>query len=175
MKELLLLRHAKSSWDEPGLSDAERPLAPRGRRAAPRMGRELAQRGWLPDLVLVSPARRAQQTWRLVSSALKGPAPAIGDGSGLYMATPGQLLAALHKVPEEAGRVLVVGHNPGMEDFASLLAGNGSGEDALERMREKYPTAALARFAFDGRWDALAFGGARLLHFMKPKDFSASA
>ncbi|MFC5585479.1 SixA phosphatase family protein [Nitratireductor kimnyeongensis] len=70
MKELLLLRHAKSSWDDPSLADIERPLAPRGRRAAPLMGREILRRGWSPDYVLVSPARRAQQTWRLVAAEI---------------------------------------------------------------------------------------------------------
>ncbi|WP_349365419.1 MAG: histidine phosphatase family protein [Nitratireductor rhodophyticola] len=172
MKELLLLRHAKSSWDDPSLADVERPLAPRGRRAAPRMGRELARRGWLPDRVLVSPARRAQQTWRFVAAEIGRMELAPGSGEGLYMAAPEQLLAALQKIPEKAARVLLVGHNPGMEDFASRLAGDGSEEDALERMREKFPTAAVARFAFDGRWDALSFGQARLLDFLKPRDFN---
>jgi len=87
------------------------------------------------------------------------------------MATPEQLLRAVHKAPPEAGRVVLVGHNPGMEAFASLLAGRGSEEDALERLHEKFPTAAVARFAFDGGWDALSFGQARLLDFLKPRDF----
>lgn len=172
MKELLLLRHAKSSWDEPGMSDIERPLAPRGRRAAPLMGRELMKRGWLPDRVLVSPARRAQQTWRLVAAELGGAEPDLGRGEGLYMASPDELLAALRSTSRTAKRVLLVGHNPGMEDFASRLAGAGSEEDALERMREKFPTAALARFTIEGEWNALAFGAGRLLDFLKPKDFS---
>ncbi|MAS15068.1 MAG: histidine phosphatase [Nitratireductor sp.] len=172
MKELLLLRHAKSSWEDPGLSDVARPLASRGRRAAPLMGRELVRRGWLPDRVLVSPARRAQQTWRLVASELVGAEPDLGSGEGLYMAAPEHLLTVLQEVPEQVRRVLLVGHNPGMQDFAIRLAGPGSEVDALERMRQKFPTAAIARFGFEEEWAGLALGGARLLDFIKPKDFS---
>ncbi|MFC5585480.1 SixA phosphatase family protein [Nitratireductor kimnyeongensis] len=87
------------------------------------------------------------------------------------MAAPEHLLGVLQAVPEAARRVLLVGHNPGMEDFANRLAGPDSKEDALERMRQKFPTAAIARFSLGGPWHALEFGAARLQDFLKPKDF----
>ncbi|MCR4269116.1 histidine phosphatase family protein [Nitratireductor sp. ZSWI3] len=172
MKELILLRHAKSSWDDPALGDFERPLAPRGRRAAPLMGREIARRGWQPDRVLVSAARRARQTWRLVAGELGLESEAAAYDEALYMASADRLLAAVRKTPEAAARLLLVGHNPGLEALAAGLAGPGSDEAALDGMGRKFPTAALAHFTFDGAWADLGFGGACLSHFLKPKDFS---
>lgn len=170
MKELLLLRHAKSSWDEPGLEDSERPLAKRGRRAAPVMAQAIAARGWLPDAALVSPARRTRQTWKIVAKGLGEAAPEAEFVETLYMGSAEQLLAALHRAPAGASRVVLVGHNPGLEDLAGALAGPASDEAALSRMKAKFPTAALARFTLQGEWAALAFGAAALTHFLRPKD-----
>jgi phosphohistidine phosphatase len=169
MKTLLLLRHAKSSWDDTGLADFDRPLAPRGLKAAPRMGRELAWRGWLPDAVLVSPALRTRQTWELVAAELSDP-PAAQFAKGIYDASADRLLAEIRKTPGTADNLLVIGHNPGLEDFAGQLAADSSDAAALARLREKFPTAALARFVFDGVWDQLHTGAARLAHLLRPKD-----
>lgn len=169
MKHLLLLRHAKSSRDDASLADFERPLAARGREAAPRIGRELARRGWLPDAALVSPALRTRQTWDLVAAELPA-RPAAAFPATLYEAAGETLLAAIRQTPAEVEDLILVGHNPGMEDLADALAGSGSAAKALARMREKFPTGALARFAFDGTWAGLDAGSARLSHFIAPKD-----
>jgi phosphohistidine phosphatase len=169
MKRLLLLRHAKSSWDDPALADFDRPLAPRGRKAAPRMGRELAARSWLPQLALVSPAARTRETWELVAAALPGSVPADFPDT-LYDATAEDVLSEIQRTPKAMKTLLILGHNPGLEDLAKRLAGANSEARALQRLREKFPTAALARFDLDGKWTELGFGGARLTHFLRPRD-----
>lgn len=169
-RQLLLLRHAKSSWDAHTLSDFDRPLAPRGEKAAPRIGAEIARRGWLPDLALVSPAIRTRETWRLVSSGWPSPAPPAAFPEELYEATADELLAEARSAPAKITALLIVGHNPGLEEFARRLAGPGSDEKALRSLTEKFPTAGLARFEFAGPWDGLDFGTARLTHFLKPGD-----
>lgn len=169
MKRLLLLRHAKSSWDDPALDDFDRPLAPRGRKAAPRMGRELAARKWLPELVLASPAARTRETWELIAAELPGLVPADFSDT-LYDATAENILSEIQRTPKAVKTLLVLGHNPGLENLARQLAGGNSEAKALQRLRKKFPTAALARFEFDGKWAELGYGGARLTHFLRPKD-----
>jgi phosphohistidine phosphatase len=166
-RQLLVLRHAKSSWDDPKLADFDRPLGPRGLKTAPLMGRELARRGWVPDLALVSPALRTRDTWRLVSAELPKSAPA-DFALALYAAAAADILAKVRQA--KAGSLLVLGHNPGLEDFARRLAGPGSDAGALQKLEQKFPTAALARFDVDGDWAHLGFGGARLTHCLWPKD-----
>jgi len=173
VKELLLLRHAKSSWDDPAIEDFGRALALRGRKAAPLVGRELAARGWIPEKVLVSSALRTRQTWDLVRLELGNSAPPVEDSRILYMAPAAQILAVLRVVPSEISSVLLIGHNPGLEDLARRLAGPGSDEAALARLARKYPTAALARFVHEGSWSTLDFAGPRLTHFLRPKDIGA--
>ncbi len=167
--KLLLLRHGKSSWDDPALADFDRPLAPRGRKAAERMGRELAARNWLPQLALVSPAVRTRDTWELVAAALSGSVSADFPDS-LYDATAEDVLSEIQRTPNAVKTLLILGHNPGLEDLARQLAGDNSEKKALQRLREKFPTAALARFDFDGKWAELGFGRARLTHCLRPKD-----
>ena len=169
MKTLLLLRHAKSSWDDSSLDDFDRPLADRGRKAAPRMGKEIMARGWLPDAILASPAKRTRQTWALVAAELPGTAKAVFP-KALYMAAPEQLLQKIRKVATRKTTLLLIGHNPEMEELAAQLAGPGSDSSALARMSEKFPTAALARFTFDGKWKILTSAKALLTHFVRPKD-----
>lgn len=133
------------------------------------MGRQIARHGWHPDLVLVSPAKRARQTWELASAGCTEP-PGAHFESGLYMAGVSRLLGLLHQVPDSADCVLVIGHNPGMEELARSLAGPESKAKPLRQMSSKFPTAALARFTFEGSWSALGPGGARLTHFIRPRD-----
>jgi phosphohistidine phosphatase len=169
MKRLLLLRHAKSSWDDPSLVDFDRPLAPRGRKAAERMGREIAARNWLPQLALVSPAARTRETWEVVAAALPGSVSADFPDT-LYDATAGDLLSEIQRTPKAVKTLLILGHNPGLEDFARQLAGDNFEAKALRRLHEKFPTAALARFDFDGKWAENGFSGARLTHCLRPRD-----
>ena len=115
MLELLLLRHAKSRWDEPGVDDHDRDLAPRGLKAAQRMGELLAAEDLLPDLVLCSTARRAMHTWQLVATAA-GAAPPVRFDSRLYLAAPATMIAVARESGGTAGRLMLVGHDPGMHD-----------------------------------------------------------
>lgn len=169
-RTLLLLRHAKSSWDDPASEDIDRPLAKRGRDAAPRMGREMARRGWIPDTALVSSALRTRQTWELVASELPAAVPTVFDGT-IYEAPGDRILDAIRKSLDEAKTLLVIGHNPGFEQLALRLASPTSDSDALVRLRQKFPTAALAIFTFDGEWRGLT--AARLEAFVTPKDLNS--
>ncbi|MEP9371158.1 histidine phosphatase family protein [Mesorhizobium sp. KR1-2] len=170
-KELLLLRHAKSSWDDPAQADIDRPLAPRGRRDAPRIGRAIRKNGWRPKMALVSPAARTRETWQLAAAEMKhAPKPTFRDA--LYEAAPGQLLAELHGTPESVNSLLMLGHNPGLQDFILRLAGEGSDGEALERLHNKFPTCGLARLELEGPWKKLGFGMARLTHCLRLKDFA---
>lgn len=173
MRQLLLLRHAKSDWSDGSLADIDRPLAPRGEKAAPLMGGEIARRGWQPELALVSPAQRTRATWALVAPWLDDPPAAIFP-ERLYMANTADLMALVREAPWQVETLLIVGHNPGLEDFAMLLAGHDSKADALDLMRRKYPTGALACFELDGDWRDLAPGSARLTQFLRPKDLKTS-
>jgi len=169
MKTLLLLRHGKSSWDDTSLADFDRPLARRGVKAAKRMGREMARRGWLPQRAVVSSAVRTRETWHLVAAEL--PVAAEFEANPrLYDATSTQLLDVIQQTTETVRTLVVVGHNPGLEDLAHGLAGDDSDRAALDTVAEKFPTAALARFEFDGSWHALRLGGARLSHCLLPRD-----
>jgi len=169
MKTVLLLRHAKSSWDQPHLEDFERPLAARGRKAAPRIGRYLAREDLIPDRVLCSAAVRAVETWELVSEALATPVPTEFLDE-IYHAAPGDLLDLIRALPQAEESVLLVGHNPTFEILASRLAGSGE-EEALRALAAKYPTAALAVLDFRVRkWAELGAGLGHLRGFIRPKE-----
>ncbi len=169
MRTLLLMRHAKSSWDEPELADLDRPLAPRGRKAAPLVARYLALHGLIPDLVLGSPALRVHETWALMAPIL-GDKVACKTLKSLYEGTPGRLLAALRGVKGEVRTLMLIGHNPALGALAQSLAGAGS-EKALERVRTNFPTAGLAVLGFEiERWAELAAGAGRLEELVRPKD-----
>lgn len=168
-KELLLFRHAKSSRDDPDFDDFDRPLAERGVKDAPLMGRELAARGWIPQLALVSPAARTTETWKLASAGMNPP-PKVRSPESLYLATSSRILSEIAKTPETVERLVVVGHNPGMEELSRMLAGQRSDAAARRLVDEKFPTGALARFTFSGEWKDLAAGGTALTHFLRPKD-----
>jgi phosphohistidine phosphatase len=166
-RRLYLLRHAKSSWTDPRLDDHARPLAPRGERAVRRLRRHLADRpDDLPELVLCSSARRTTMT--LDGIAL----PASVDRrieDGLYAASSGRLLERLRGVADEVSRVMVIGHNPGLEDLALLLV-EGTDDEASRRMATKFPTGALATLTFAGAWADLAPGTVTLESFVVPQD-----
>lgn len=169
MKRLLLLRHAKSSRNDPSLADFERPLAPRGVKAAPRMGRELVARDWLPERALVSPAVRTHATWDLLIGEWPD-RPSAEFPETLYDASAEEILAELRGAPETVSTLLVIGHNPGLQDLADRIAANTSDQKALARLREKFPTTGLVRLVFEGKWRDLDFAGARLTHCLSPRD-----
>jgi phosphohistidine phosphatase len=165
LRRLVVLRHAKSDW--PDVPDHERPLAARGRRDAPAVGRWLRAEHCVPDRVLCSTALRARETWELVSAELGAPVDPVYD-ERLYDADVPQLLILAHELPDSDATALIVGHNPGMEALVATLAGTAEG-DALDRVRTKFPTAAVAVLAFTGPWHTLAAGAARLTHFATPR------
>jgi len=166
MPRLYLLRHAKSSWDEPGLDDRSRPLTARGRKAARLAARYIEMQAIAPDLVLCSPAQRCQETLEPLRAAFAGPVQ-IDVEEELYGAGSGDLLRRLRKVPPETGSVMVIGHNPAIHELAVMLA---RGTDDLVRLRDKYPTAALATLSFTGDWKDLGETAAVLEEFVVPRE-----
>ena len=162
---LYLLRHAKSSWDDAALADHDRPLAPRGRRAAKKMAKHVHDMGVQPALVLCSSARRARDTLKRIRATLpKGTEVRIEDR--LYGASDQNLLDRLREIRAEVPSVMLVGHNPGLEDLAILLAA----PESRTRLEEKFPTGALATLAIPGAgWTALQGGTAELVDFVVPK------
>ena len=169
MKTLLLLRHAKSSWDDPSLKDYDRPLALRGERAAPVMGAYMHEEDLIPDVVLCSPALRARQTWDAVESVLDMDIP-IQFLDELYHATATMTHRMIQRISPNVETVLLVGHNPGFADVARWLVSEGDPEER-ERMRQKFPTAGLAVIDFDvASWDDVDEGSGTLRLFIRPKD-----
>ena len=163
MKRLYLLRHAKSSWKDSSLADHDRPLAGRGRRASKAMARHLRDEGISPDLVLCSSARRARETLDRIESALDSPTVVVEPE--LYGASGRALLDRLRRVPDSAESVMLIGHNPAMQDLALDLAPGAS------ELAEKFPTGALATLTFAGStWGELDSGGAELVALVKPRD-----
>ncbi len=160
MKELLILRHAKSSWDTAAIDDFERPLAARGEKEAPRIGEYLAAIEHLPDAIVSSQARRATQTAQKVAEAagFKGD---IAFEPRIYLADPDTLLEVVASLPEPAARVMLVGHNPGFEELVTVLCG------AAVRL----PTAALACIELPAadRWVDVDRDSGVLLWLVSPK------
>ena len=155
-RTLILLRHAKSDWsgDE---RDSLRPLAERGRRQAPEAGRWLAANADAIDLALVSSATRAQQTWHLASAELAAPPP-VQIEERAYAATAGELLDLVRELPAEVGTAVVVGHNPGLEDLATMLASRSV----------EMPTSALAVISWTGEWESAGTVDASLMASGRP-------
>lgn len=146
MLRLWLLRHAKSAWDDPELDDFARPLSPRGRKACRHIGRHMGERGIAPDLVLCSPATRTRQTWERIEKRIGGKAK-VRFESSLYLAEVPSLLALVRAAPKACHELMLIGHNPGLEELALQLAGTSAG-DSASRLADKYPTGALAELAF---------------------------
>ncbi|EDP66269.1 hypothetical protein BAL199_25019 [alpha proteobacterium BAL199] len=169
MLTLHLLRHAKSSWDDLGIRDHDRPLSDRGERAAVAMAAYLRQEGITPDLVLCSTARRTVDTLAALRSALPK-AVRTKITRDLYEVGSEALLDRLRGVSDEVGVLMVVGHNPGLEDLATRLAGDGSESGARKALNRKFPTGAVATLEADGAWGALDWGGAKLTRFVTPKE-----
>jgi phosphohistidine phosphatase len=169
MPRLLLLRHAKSSWSEPGKPDRERPLAPRGRQAAERMAQEMIARDLKPDRILCSPARRTGETLAALLPHLPKPVDlqlieALYEAAGDYRKT-----IALHG--GDAACLLVVGHNPAIHATAVELIGSAD-KKSITDIVSKYPTGALAVVDFTGPWANIRSGGGRLSAFIRPRDLA---
>ena len=163
---LMLLRHAKAERGAPGTRDRDRELAPRGLKDAPRMGAYMARHKLIPDLALVSPARRTRQTWDGVAPAF--PTLPVTFEDELYESGPETVLAAIREVGADVATLLVVGHNPGLHQTARLLIASGDVE-ACERLNEGLPTSGLAVIDFAlGEWEKLHPHSGRLERFVTP-------
>lgn len=174
MKTVILLRHAKSSWSDPALADHDRPLNDRGRGAAPAMGEWLLRRDLVPDLVVCSSAVRARETVERMAAAVPGlPKPVIEPR--LYHAEPGAMLDILREQPDGFGRVMFVGHQPGLSAFARVLAG-GRIRPGCSRAFEHFPTAGVAVLTAElDAWGAFAPHCATFREFAKPREVMDSA
>lgn len=161
MKTLLLLRHAKSSWDDPSLSDFDRPLAPRGRRDAPRVGAALRERGPAPEVILSSPAARTRETIAAVTRAARLAAtPEFRED--IYAASSAELIRIVRALPTASRCAMLVGHNPGLEDLVGRLTGSTD---------ERMPTCALACIEFrNDSWADVEDDGGRLAWLLRPKE-----
>jgi phosphohistidine phosphatase len=169
VKTLTLLRHAKSGWDDPVTRDFDRPLNPKGRRAAALVGRHMRELGLSFDHVVASPAVRVGETLDEVRGGY-GHTPEPALDRRIYLASSATLLDVVRELPGDAARALMIGHNPGLEDLVLMLVPEGTGplRDAAE---EKYPTATLAEIEFDiDDWGSVAQGCGRLTRFIRPRD-----
>ena len=181
MQQLLLLRHAKSSWDDPAQSDHARPLNARGRAAAHRLRATLRDLGLLPDVVLVSSARRTLQT--LEALAPWDETPIIEPMDGLYLAETRKLFDIIRGVSETVRSLMLVGHNPGLHEFAISLTGINQPKTKSEapssavvgRLALDFPAGALAEFTVAGPWRELGAGSGRLVRFVCPRDLAEAA
>jgi len=161
MLRLILLRHGKSSWDDPALDDYHRPLAPRGLRNVPEMGRRLARRGQLPDLIISSTAVRALSTARAIAREISYREDRIVEAPDLYLASPQRMLEVLRETPSPTRAIMLVGHNPGLTELANMLD-----DVRLDNM----PTAGMLCVEFDASgWAGIDPAKARFAWFDYPK------
>jgi phosphohistidine phosphatase len=168
VKTLTLLRHAKSGWDDTVPRDFDRPLNPKGRRAAAMIGRHLRSLGVGFDHVSASPAVRVEETLGEVQTGL-GTALAPAFDRRIYLASAETLLDIVHDLPAEAERVLLVGHNPGLEELVLMLV-PGCTDCLRGEVEQKYPTASVAEMTLPGEWSDAASGTATLTRFIRPRD-----
>jgi phosphohistidine phosphatase len=173
MLRLMLLRHAKSSCSSPGMQDAARPLNGRGEAAARLMGGYMARHSLVPDRVLCSPARRTRESWAGIAAKWPADMDVVFD-QRLYEATPQTVLSIVRDQDDAARTLLVIGHNPGLQEAAELLIAAGDVE-LRERLREKFPTAALAVIDFTiDKWSSIHERSGRLDRYITPRSIAAA-
>ena len=169
-KRLYVLRHAKSSWDNPGLDDHERPLAPRGQRACAGMAEHIRSAEIAPDVVLCSTARRTRETLEGVNP----PGKRLIEAE-LYSASTQDLVDRLHQLSDDVSSAMLIGHNPSMQMLVLRLARRGDDEPERDAIERKFPTGALATLTFECSWSELGPGSARLTAFVKPKELDGKS
>lgn len=174
MRRLFLLRHAKSSWQDDGQDDFDRPLNARGRKAAPVTAAFLQRNGLFPDLVLCSTACRTRETLALTLPFLEGEATILLEDR-LYLASAAKLFNRLREADDRFGAVMIVAHNPGLQDLALMLAASGA-EDDMTLIETKFPTGALAQIDFAAEsWSAVARRTGTLTRFVTPRVLAGDA
>jgi phosphohistidine phosphatase len=167
VKSLTLLRHAKSDWADPAMTDFERPLNARGKSAARMIGTCLRESGASFDLVLCSPAARAVETLERVAETY-GPGLRPRHDERIYLASPSTLLELVRAVPDDVARLLIVGHNPGMEQLSLLLSAES---DQRARVQDKFPTGGLVEIDFaSDRWAEVDEGSGTIRRFIVPRE-----
>jgi phosphohistidine phosphatase len=173
LKTLTLLRHAKSGWDDPVTRDFDRPLNAKGKRAAQTVGRHLRALDLAFDHVVASPAIRVGETLDAVTAGYGRTLAPMWERR-IYLASSATLLDVVHELPADAERVLMVGHNPGLEDLVMMLVPQTA--DGLRALvEEKYPTATLAELTLAAdTWNGVASGGATLTRYIRPRDLDAT-
>jgi len=163
LRELILLRHAKSDWKDDSQADLDRPLSDKGKKNAQKVGKWILQNNLIPDLILTSPAKRAQQTLRRICSECGSQTIVVDELYNANLETLKQILANAPQVE----RLMIVGHNPGLERLFNFLQQN-----IEERESHLFPTASLAHFVLPAKWTQLHSGDGRLIHFIRPKEIS---
>ncbi len=171
MRRLLLLRHAKAAQDT-GEGDHARALTDRGRQDAVHMGHAMDTRGYIPNLALCSTSRRTTETWELIGPEL-AKSPEVKFTKDLYLASPKSIVGQIQHTKDDVKSVLLIGHNPGIEECAVRLARkpvSKAESQHLDTLREKFPTCALAVLDFDVESWSDVTGGGILLEFIRPRD-----
>jgi len=166
-RHLVLVRHAKSAWDDPSLSDHDRPLAPRGTKALPRLRDHLARATRPAELVLCSSSRRTVDTFDGIRSAVS-PRARVEMDRAIYDADADTLLAQLHHVDDDIAWAMLIGHNPAIQQLAVFLVGAGD-TDTRAQLCAKLPTGSAVSLSFDGGWGGLGAGTARLDDLFMPR------
>lgn len=170
MKRLTLLRHAKSGWDDPVARDFDRPLNRRGKLASEVIGRWLHDQGITFDLIVGSPAVRVIETIEHVAIGYGETMAPVWDKRA-YLASSSALLEIIHDTADDCENILLVGHNPGLEDLVLMLVPDEAGDDARDAVEEKYPTASLAEIDFEvAHWRDVKAGLGKLVYFKRPRD-----
>ena len=170
MKRLTLLRHAKSGWDDPVSRDFDRPLNARGKKASETIGRWLKSQGLSFDHIAASPAVRVVETIDHVAIGYGETMAPVWDKRA-YLASASSLLDIIHEAPADSARMLLVGHNPGLEDLILSLVPDQVGDEARDAVEEKYPTASLVEIDFDvAEWADIKPGAGQLVYFKRPRD-----
>jgi len=170
MKTLILLRHAKSGWDDHGARDFDRRLNPKGERAARTMGQHMRDRGLSWDHAIASPAARVIETLEQVSAGYGRTIEPEWDRRA-YLASASMLLDLIHAAPADADTLLMSGHNPGLEELVLMLVPDRSGDALRDEVEMKFPTASLAVMTCDGDgWGAVMAGKCTLTLFARPRD-----
>ena len=174
MKTLTLLRHAKSGWDDTVARDFDRPLNAKGARAAETMGRHMRSSGLVFDHAVASPAQRVVETLDHVGKGYGSDLAPAWDRR-LYLASAATLLDVVHDLPDGADRVLLVGHNPGLEDLVLMLVPDAADDALRAEVEEKLPTASVATMTFDvATWGEVRKGGGTFASFTRPRDLDPS-
>lgn len=166
-RRIILFRHAKADW--PQVSDHERPLADRGRMDAAVAGRKLADSGIPLDLALCSTAVRTRETWKLAVHELPERPKTVYE-ERIYEASPGELIALLNETPDDTQNVVLIGHNPGIQGLADILAGSAEGDTRARMNRHGFPAAAFAVLSFEGAWKSLEPGATTLADYWAPTE-----